>query len=197
MDKVDHGEKALIEQLEDLYREIVFVLMRGETVDEHLMGTPHRMAKAVVQDYFVGLWQNPDEIFSRGIWEGDSQTDQMILEKDIDFISFCAHHWSPFIGHAHVAYIPEKKLVGLSKIPRVVEIYSKRPQVQERLTAQIADCLMKNLEPKGVGVMLQAEHQCMACRGVKKSGIVTQTTALRGCFMEATVRGEFLMSVLK
>lgn len=192
----DHND--LTRELEISFQRVVDALCTHSEEcadDRHLKDTPGRLARALVEDYFSGLWSDPDKIFTRGVWEPVKQTDQMVMEKNIDFVSFCAHHFSPFVGHAHVAYVPDKKLIGLSKIPRVVEVFSRRPQVQERLTEQIADCLEKNLEPQGVGVVIEAEHFCMACRGVRKSGIFTRTTALRGCFVDGKTREEFLLGI--
>lgn len=161
--------------------------------DEHLVDTPRRMANALLDDYFWGLWADENEVFQKGVFQ--SNLSEMVMMRHIDFISFCAHHFVPFVGHAYVAYIPEGKLIGLSKIPRVIDVLSHRPQVQERLTEQIADCLELNLKPKGVGVLVEAEHFCIAVRGVKKAGTLTRTTALRGCFREAQVKAEFMAGI--
>lgn len=117
--------------------------------------------------------------------DGGSQDKAMVLEKDITFYSMCEHHLLPFYGKAHVAYIPDGSVVGLSKLARTVEVFARRPQIQERLTAQIADAIMEELHPKGVMVMLEAEHMCMTMRGVKKPGSQTVTTAMRGAFQDS------------
>ena len=141
--------------------------------------TPKRVAK-LYEDIFSGLSTPTDEILKP--IEGESH-DEMVLIKDIPFYSVCEHHLLPFIGKAHVAYVPSKgKIVGLSKLARAVEIFAKRPQVQERLTAQLADLIMKKLKPRGAMVIVDAEHLCMSMRGVKKPGTRTVTSAVRGIF---------------
>jgi len=186
--------------LEGHFKNIINLLRHESDIctdDRHLDDTPRRLAEAFAYDYFSGLWKNPDDIFNKGVFQQavDDNVDQMILLKNIDFVSLCVHHFLPFVGHVHVAYLPNQKLVGLSKIPRIVEVLSRRPQVQERLTQQLADCLVKNLVPFGCGVVIDAEHQCMACRGVRKSGIVTRTSALRGTFLDQKVKQEFFMGI--
>lgn len=116
----------------------------------------------------------------------------MVVERDIPFYSMCAHHLVPFYGHAHIAYIPGQRLVGLSKLPRILEFYAKRPQLQERLTEQVANYLWTHLEPRGAMVVVEARHLCVEMRGVKKPAALTVTSALRGCFLEPDVRDEFL-----
>jgi GTP cyclohydrolase I len=116
----------------------------------------------------------------------------MVMEKDIPFYSMCAHHFVPFYGHAHAAYIPNERIVGLSKIPRIVEFYARRPQLQERLTEQIAGFLFEKLAPQGVMVVIEARHLCVEMRGVKKPGASTVTSAIRGIFFDRPVREEFL-----
>lgn len=182
-------------ELELAFKNVLKVISRMPHCgsDEHLVGTSGRLARAYVEDFFSGLFEDPDEIFKRGIWEPLKGSNQMVWVREIDFVSFCAHHILPFTGKVHVAYVPKIKMVGLSKVPRVIEVYSRRPQLQERLTEQLADCYMRNLEPHGVGVMVEAEHQCMSCRGVRKPGAITVTTALRGCFEEGSTKEEFLL----
>jgi GTP cyclohydrolase I len=144
-----------------------------------LKNTPKRVAN-LYEEIFAGL-STPTEEILKPI-EGESH-DEMVLVKDIPFYSICEHHLLPFIGKAHVAYIPSKgKIVGLSKLARAVEIFAKRPQVQERLTSQLADLIMKKLKPKGAMVIVDAEHLCMSMRGVKKPGSRTVTSAVRGIF---------------
>jgi GTP cyclohydrolase I len=116
----------------------------------------------------------------------------MVIEKEIPFYSMCAHHFVPFYGHAHIGYIPESRIVGLSKLPRILEFYAKRPQLQERLTEQVAEYLWSRLEPQGVMVVIEARHLCVEMRGVKKPGAMTTTSALRGNFADRKVREEFL-----
>lgn len=153
----------------------------GEDVErEGLRETPDRIAR-MYEEIFAGLEQTPKEALSKTFVVEEAG---MVLEKDIVFYSTCEHHLLPFYGKAHVAYIPDGKVVGLSKLARTVEVYARRPQLQEQLTAQIADALMEHLKPKGVMVMLEAEHMCMTMRGVKKPGAQTVTLTTRGAFSE-------------
>jgi GTP cyclohydrolase I len=141
------------------------------------------------------------ELFS-GITEGaeptvtffpnDERYTSMVMEKDIPFYSLCAHHFVPFYGHAHIAYVPNDKIVGLSKMPRILEFYARRPQLQERLTEQVATFLAQKLDPQGVMVVVEARHLCVEMRGVKKPGAMTVTSAIRGIFFNKPVREEFL-----
>lgn len=160
--------------------------------ENHVRDTPQRVVKAF-EEYFSGLDQDPEEVLRRGFEVGNY--DEMVYVKNISFVSFCAHHLAPFIGKVHFAYLPHKQIVGLSKIPRLVEVYSKRPQVQEKLTAEIVDTFQKVVKPKGCGAVVEALHLCMAIRGVKKDQAVTRTTALRGCFKKETTKQEFLDGV--
>ena len=159
----------------------------GEDPDrEGLAETPKRIAR-MYGEIFGGLEEDAGEHLSRQFSIEDTEderTGEMVLEKDIVFYSMCEHHLLPFYGKAHVAYIPDKSVVGLSKLARTVEVFAKRPQIQERLTGQIADAIMQELHPKGVMVMIEAEHMCMTMRGIKKPGSKTITTALRGAFQE-------------
>ena len=155
------------------------LLAVGENPDrEGLKETPKRVAK-MYEEIFSGMDEDPALPLSKqfGVQEGG-----IVLERDITFYSTCEHHMMPFFGKAHVAYLPEGRVVGLSKLARTVEIFAKRLQLQERLTAQVADALMENLHPKGVMVMMEAEHMCMTMRGVKKPGSRTVTVAMRGAF---------------
>lgn len=152
----------------------------GEDPDrEGLQETPYRVAK-MCEEIFSGIQQSPDQHLEICFNE---QHDEMILVKDIPLYSFCEHHLLPFYGKAHVAYIPRQgKVTGLSKLARVVDVYSRRPQLQERLTSQVADSIMKVLNPMGVIVVIEAEHMCMTLRGVNKPGSKTITSAIRGIF---------------
>lgn len=153
----------------------------GEDPDrEGLQKTPERVAR-MYEEVFAGLTQDPREHFETLFDEGH---EEMVLVKDIPFYSMCEHHLAPFFGKAHVAYIPsaEGKICGLSKLARLVEVFARRPQVQERLTSQIADTLVEELGPRGVIVVIEAEHMCMSMRGVKKPGSSTTTSAVRGAF---------------
>ena len=178
-----------IEKLAYHYREILSLL--GEDPErEGLIKTPERVAKAMS---FVtkGYSQDPIEIINSATFKEDYK--QMVLVKDIELFSMCEHHMMPFVGKAHVAYIPNGRITGLSKIARVVECYSRRLQVQERLTVQIRDCIQKALNPIGVAVVIEASHMCMQMRGVEKLGSATTTSAFTGVFLKDTrTREEFL-----
>lgn len=164
-------------------RQAVTLLLEGMGEDvnrEGLRETPDRIAR-MYEEIFAGLDQTPEEALSKTFAVQDGG---MVVEKDIVFYSTCEHHLLPFYGKAHIAYIPDGKVVGLSKLARTVEVYARRPQLQEQLTAQIADALMEYLKPRGAMVMLEAEHMCMTMRGVKKPGAQTVTLVTRGVFAE-------------
>ena len=151
----------------------------GEDVNrEGLIDTPDRIAR-MYEEIYGGMEEDAATHLSRTFTVDSSE---MVVEKDITFYSTCEHHFMPFYGKAHIAYIPDGKVVGLSKLARTVEVYAKRPQIQEQLTAQIADALMEYLKPQGAMVMLEAEHMCMTMRGVQKPGTKTVTLARRGVF---------------
>jgi GTP cyclohydrolase IA len=159
---------------------------------EGLIGTPRRIAEMYVE-VFSGIYEDPREELRVGFEEGHRE---MVILKDIAFYSMCEHHFLPFHGLAHVGYIPNGRVVGASKIGRVIEILAKRPQLQERLTTQIANTMVEVLEPKGVAVVIQAEHLCMTMRGVKKPGSNIVTSAMRGLFQKSPLtRSEFLSLV--
>lgn len=161
---------------------------------EGLIGTPRRVAE-MYSELFKGLVMEPKDVLSISFKEGHRE---MILLKDIPFYSMCEHHLLPFYGQAHIGYIPnsEGRVVGASKLARVVEIVAKRPQLQERMTCQIADAIAEGINPKGVAVILQAEHMCMVMRGIKKPGSNMVTSAVRGIFRtDPKTRGEFLSLV--
>lgn len=147
---------------------------------EGLLETPDRIAR-MYEEIFAGMGKDASEPLSKIFAAANNE---MIIEKDIVFYSTCEHHFMPFYGKAHVAYIPNGKVVGLSKLARTVEVYAKRPQLQEQLTSQIADALMEFLQPQGAMVMIEAEHTCMTMRGVKKPGSKTVTFVCRGAFVE-------------
>jgi GTP cyclohydrolase I len=158
---------------------------------EGLLKTPERFAKAW-QHWTSGYKQDPAEIL-HSFADGAEKYDEMILLRDVPLWSFCEHHLAPFFGVAHVAYVPNDRIVGLSKVSRLVSIYSHRLQVQERLTNQVADALQNGLEPKGVAVLIECRHTCMESRGIHQAGITTSTCALRGVFKDdAKAREEFL-----
>ena len=159
--------------------------------DQHLRKTPERVAKTWMDTFASGYSQNAEEILSVGFDE--KSYDEMIIVKDISFTSHCAHHIVPFSGTAKIGYVPGKKIVGLSKLARVLDMYAKRLQVQERLTVQVAEAIQKYLRPVGVGVVITATHSCMVCRGVQKPGSVTITSCLLGSMREdKAMRQEFL-----
>jgi GTP cyclohydrolase I len=173
------------------------LLAVGEDPDRQgLRDTPARVARAF-QEMFAGLYTDPDEVLSTTF---DEQHDELVLVKQIPMYSTCEHHLVSFHGVAHVGYIPgvDGRVTGLSKIARLVDLYAKRPQVQERLTAQIADALMRKLNPRGVIVVVEAEHLCMAMRGVRKPGAITTTSAVRGQFKtDKASRAEALDLILR
>ncbi len=168
----------------------------GEDVDrDGLRETPARVARAFAEQ-FSGLYQNPDEVLNTSFDENHAE---MVLVRDIPMYSTCEHHLVPFFGIAHVGYIPGRdgRITGLSKLARVVEGYSKRPQVQERLTTQVAEALVRRLEPAGVIVVIEAEHLCMAMRGIRKPGATTTTSAVRGIFQSrASTRAEAMSLIM-
>jgi GTP cyclohydrolase I len=176
-------------ELEDHYRSIISQL--GEDPErEGLQKTPERVAKAM-KFLTNGYEINPDDLINQAIFH--EEYSEMVIVKDIDVYSMCEHHMLPFFGKAHVAYIPDGKIVGLSKIPRVIDAYSRRLQVQERLTIEIRDCIQRTLEPKGVAVVVECCHMCMSMRGVQKQNSVTTTSAFTGLFLKNdSTRKEFI-----
>ncbi|HYB36207.1 MAG TPA: GTP cyclohydrolase I FolE [Mycobacterium sp.] len=176
-------------------RELLFAI--GEDPDRHgLEETPARVARTY-REMFAGLYTDPDTVLGTTF---DEHHDEMVIVKEIPLYSTCEHHLVSFHGVAHVGYIPgdDGRVTGLSKIARLVDLYAKRPQVQERLTAQIADALMRKLDPRGVIVVVEAEHLCMAMRGVRKPGAVTTTSAVRGLFKtNPSSRAEALELILR
>jgi GTP cyclohydrolase IA len=164
----------------------------GAIAKEHVQDTPRRVVQSFT-DYFSGLGVDAEEVLRQGFEPGSY--DEMIYVRNIRFTSFCAHHFVPFIGTINFAYIPEMRIVGLSKIPRLIEVLSHRPQVQEQLTAQIADIFQKVVKPQGCGVTIEAVHLCMTIRGVRKEDATTKTTALTGIFRKPDVKSEFLDGV--
>lgn len=181
-----------IKKLSTLYKNILVNL--GEDVNrEGLIKTPERVAKSL-QFLTSGNHVNPDEIMNEAIFH--EEYSEMVIVKDIEVYSLCEHHMLPFFGKAHIAYIPAGKIVGLSKIPRVVDAYARRLQVQERLTIDIRDCIQRTLNPKGVAVVIECSHMCMQMRGVQKQNSRTATSAFTGIFLnnDAT-RKEFITLV--
>ncbi len=160
--------------------------------DQGLVETPRRIADMYLE-LFQGLWQDPRDVLNVTF---DENHDEMVILRDIPFYSMCEHHFLPFHGQAHVGYLPDGKIVGLSKLARAVEVFARRPQVQERLTGQIADCIEDVLGAKGVGVVISAEHLCMTARGVRKPGSSMVTSAMRGRFRsDMSTRSEFLLLI--
>ena len=158
---------------------------------EGLLDTPKRVVKAY-EDWFSGYGLDPDDYLARTFEEVEGY-DELIVLRDIQFESHCEHHMAPIIGRAHVGYLPAGKVVGISKLARVVEAYARRFQVQEKLTAQIADCIQRVLQPRGVGVVVEAAHECMTTRGVHKRGVSMVTSRMVGSFRDdARTRAEFL-----
>lgn len=158
---------------------------------EGLRKTPKRVA-AAYEDWFKGYQDDPEDFLNKTFSEVDGY-DEMVVLKDIRYESHCEHHMAPIIGRVHVGYLPNRKVIGISKLARVVEAYAKRLQVQERMTAQIANCIQNTLKPKGVGVIVEGTHQCMTTRGVRKSGVSMITSQLLGDFRtDSSTRMEFL-----
>jgi len=178
--RIDSYDEDAISKLAEAYRTILDGI--GEDVQrEGLVKTPERVSKALA---FMtsGMNTNPSEILNSALFTEDN--DEMVIVRDIEVFSLCEHHMLPFFGKAHVAYIPDGNIVGLSKIPRVVDAFARRLQVQERLTEQIRDCIQDTLHPKGVAVVIEAQHLCMQMRGVEKQGCVTTTSAFTGAFLD-------------
>ncbi len=177
-----------LEELTTCYRQIIPLL--GEDPErEGLQKTPMRVAKAM-QVLTRGYTQDPHKVLTDALFA--EKYNQMVIVKDIDIFSLCEHHMLPFYGKAHVAYIPNGYITGLSKIARVVDIYSHRLQVQERLTQQIKDCIQETLHPLGVMVVIEAKHMCMQMRGVEKQNAITTTSDFSGAFNQAKTRQEFM-----
>jgi len=180
-----------ITRIEDAVREVLIAI--GEDPErEGLLKTPGRVAR-MYAELFSGLREDPSDYLQASFTE---EYDELVILKDIPFNSMCEHHLMPFEGQAHLAYLPDGKVAGISKLARVIESVSHRPQVQERMTVQIADILMNKLEAKGVAVVLAATHTCMTCRGVRKPGSVMVTSAIRGlCRSDVRTRNE-VMAIL-
>ncbi len=187
--RIDEYETESVGRIADKYTTILEEIGEDPT-REGLQKTPERVAKALM--YLThGYDLDPGEILRSALFEEDYK--QMVLVKDIEVYSMCEHHMLPFFGKAHVAYIPNGKIVGLSKIPRIVDAFARRLQVQERLTYEIRDCINDTLEPIGVAVVMEAQHMCMQMRGVQKQNSVTTTSAFTGVFMNETkTREEFI-----
>jgi GTP cyclohydrolase I len=182
-------DDKITDQLSSQYEGILKQLGEDPT-REGLLKTPERVAKAM-QFLTHGYDLNPDELVKQAIFH--EEYSEMVIVKDIEVYSLCEHHMLPFFGKAHVAYIPDGKIVGLSKVPRVVDAYARRLQVQERLTIEIRDCIQRTLEPKGVAVVIECSHMCMQMRGVQKQNSVTTSSAFTGLFLKNdATRKEFI-----
>jgi GTP cyclohydrolase IA len=186
--KIDRYNKEKIDSIASHYQAILADLGENPT-REGLLKTPERVAKAL-QFLTHGYDLKPENILKSAMFE--EEYSQMVVVKDIEVYSMCEHHMLPFFGKAHVAYIPNGHIVGLSKIPRVVDAYARRLQVQERLTNEIRDCIQNTLEPLGVAVVIECRHLCMSMRGVQKQNSVTTTSAFTGTFGNEKTRAEFL-----
>ncbi len=187
------SDKEKIEIIERHFREIMLTLGLDLT-DDSLKGTPKRVAKMYVQEVFSGL--NPENKPKVALFENKYQYKEMLVEKDIMLHSFCEHHFVPIIGKAHVAYISNGNVIGLSKINRIVQYYAKRPQVQERLTLQIANELKKVLKTEDVAILIDAKHMCVSMRGIEDVSSSTVTASYHGKFLEEATKNEFL-SIIK
>lgn len=167
----------------DKIEQAVLLMLEGigeDSTREGLKETPKRISK-MYEEIFEGMYEDPALHLAKRFHVTNNE---MVLEKDITFYSMCEHHFMPFYGKAHVAYIPNGEVVGLSKLARTVEVFAKRPQIQEQMSAQIADAIMEHLKPQGVMVVIEAEHMCMTMRGIKKTGSKTVTVVSRGAFLE-------------
>lgn len=191
--KIDQYNPAAIRRIADKYRSILQEI--GENPDrEGLEKTPERVAKAL-QFLTHGYDLDPAGILRSAMFQEEYQ--QMVIVKDIEVYSMCEHHMLPFFGKAHVAYIPNGRIVGLSKIPRVVDAYARRLQVQERLTVEIRNCIQETLEPQGVAVVIEAQHMCMIMRGIQKQHSIATTSAFTGEFNAEKTRAEFMRLITR
>ena len=191
--KFEHYDEECTKSLSSNYKKVIENI--GEDPNrEGLLKTPERVAKAM-QFLTQGYAQNPQEILKSAMFA--EKYDEMVIVKDIEVYSLCEHHMLPFFGKCHIAYIPNGHIVGLSKFPRMVDAFSRRLQVQERLTDQIRDCLDETLNPQGVAVCIEAQHLCMQMRGVQKQNSITTTSAFSGAFMEEDITRQEFMSLVK
>ena len=179
---------------EKLYRKLMYSILGEDSLHDELIETPERAAKALkflTEGYLI----ESTDFVNNAIFDTEG-ADELILVKDIEFYSLCEHHLLPFFGVAHVGYIPDKKIIGLSKIPRIVNMFSRRLQIQERLTQQIADELQGLITPLGIGVVIEGKHMCMSMRGVMKQNAIMKTNALLGAFKEeGSARAEFFSTI--
>jgi len=188
-DAFDLSDKEKMEIIEDRFRDIMET-MGLDLSDDSLRGTPNRVAKMFVQEIFYGL--NPENKPKISVFENKFKYGEMLVERNINLNSFCEHHFLPIVGKAHVAYISSGEVIGLSKINRIVDYFARRPQVQERLTVQIANELRKVLKTDDVAVVIDAKHMCVSCRGIQDESSTTVTAEYSGKFKERATRDEFL-----
>jgi len=191
--KIEHYDEDCTNALSGHFKEVL-THIGEDTEREGLLKTPERVAKAM-QYLTQGYEQDPAEILKSAMFA--EKYDEMVIVKDIEVYSLCEHHMLPFFGKCHIAYIPNGHIVGLSKFPRMVDAFSRRLQVQERLTDQIRDCLHETLKPQGVAVCIEAQHLCMQMRGVQKQNSVTTTSAFSGAFMDEDITRQEFMSLVK
>ncbi|MDN4753517.1 GTP cyclohydrolase I FolE [Porphyromonadaceae bacterium W3.11] len=184
----EEKENEIVERLATLYRQAIVEIGEDPT-REGLLKSPTRVAKAF-RFMTQGYHQDPAAVLKSAMFREDYK--QMVIVKDIDFYSMCEHHFLPFFGKVHIAYIPNKYITGLSKLPRIVDIFARRLQVQERLTTQIKECIQETLHPLGVMVVIEAQHMCMQMRGVQKQNSITTTSDFTGAFQEDNTRDEFM-----
>ena len=190
---MDKNQEEVQQELKKHY-EAILSLIGENAAREGLVKTPERVAKAM-QFLTQGYEQSPEDILKGAMFREDYK--QMVIVRDIDFYSMCEHHMLPFFGKVHIGYIPNGYITGLSKLPRVVDVFARRLQVQERLTTEIKECIQKTLNPLGVIVVVEAEHMCMQMRGVEKQHSLTTTSDFTGAFKEAKTREEFMLHIAR
>ncbi len=190
---MDKNQEEVQQELKKHY-EAILSLIGEDPAREGLVKTPERVAKAM-QFLTQGYEQSPEDILRGAMFREDYK--QMVIVRDIDFYSMCEHHMLPFFGKVHIGYIPNGYITGLSKLPRVVDVFARRLQVQERLTTEIKECIQKTLNPLGVIVVVEAEHMCMQMRGVEKQHSLTTTSDFTGAFKEAKTREEFMLHIAR
>lgn len=190
---MDKKQEEVQQELKKHY-EAILSLIGEDPAREGLVKTPERVAKAM-QFLTQGYEQSPEDILRGAMFREDYK--QMVIVRDIDFYSMCEHHMLPFLGKVHIGYIPNGYITGLSKLPRVVDVFARRLQVQERLTTEIKECIQNTLNPLGVIVVVEAEHMCMQMRGVEKQHSLTTTSDFTGAFKEAKTREEFMLHIAR
>ncbi len=190
---MDKKQEEVQQELKKHY-EAILNLIGEDPAREGLVKTPERVAKAM-QFLTQGYEQSPEDILRGAMFREDYK--QMVIVRDIDFYSMCEHHMLPFFGKVHIGYIPNGYITGLSKLPRVVDVFARRLQVQERLTTEIKECIQNTLNPLGVIVVVEAEHMCMQMRGVEKQHSLTTTSDFTGAFKEAKTREEFMLHIAR